>query len=326
MAAICCWCGTGLDRVTPDVIAESPWVCPTRACMDRQLKWSVIATQKGKPSRGLYVPLPRQVQWHEAVYDRQITRLLVGGAAGPGKSKWLREMLYRFAQTVPGFHGLLLRRTHKDLDQSHLRFVPYEVAQRGGVWKASDRVVEFAHPGKPAAIIRMGHLEDSGALQNYLSAEYDCIAPDELVTFQKDEMLELFSRARSSNPTLKALRGGFEYWDTNEDGEMELMETDGSLVAGSTNPGGRGAQWIFDFFIDKAPDPEEHPHYKPQFWASHDARVKDNPYISRGYLATLKDLPEMRRRQLMDGDWHAHEGQFFDFRKLIHVADLGIAA
>lgn len=302
-------------------------MCPTPACTQRQIAWSVYTRDKGgKPQQPLYVPLPRQVQWHEAVYDKSITRLLVGGAAGPGKSKWLRESLYRLAQQVPGFHGLLLRRTHKDLDQSHLRFAPFEVEQRGGHWKQSDKIIEFPHAGKPTSIIRMGHLEDSGALQNYLSAEYDAIAPDELVTFNREEMLELFSRARSSNEALFALRGGHKYWGRNEDGDLEEMETDGSLVLTATNPGGRGARWIKDFFIDKTPDPDEHPNYIPAFWAFHGARLKDNPYIKRGYVTTLRDMSDVRRRQLLDGDWDAFEGQFFDFKKAVHVADCGIAA
>jgi hypothetical protein len=310
---------------------EQPWLCPTLACKTRQLQWAVVITMKGKPPRPVYIPTPRQVEWHEAVYHRATNRLCVGGQAGPGKSKWLREVLYRFAQQVPGFHALLLRRTYKDLDQSHLRFVPFEVAQRGGHWKISDRIVEFPHKNRPTAIIRMGHLEDKGALEDYLSSEYDAIAPDELVTFERDEMLELFARARSANEHLMALRGGYKYWDVNEDGDLEEMETDGSIVVTATNPGGRGGRWVKDFFIDQTPDRDQHPNYRAEFWAFHGARLKDNPYIKRAYVTTLKDLPEIRRRQLLEGDWDAYLGQFFDWRATKdghewHVADLEIAA
>jgi hypothetical protein len=235
-------------------------------------------------------------------------------------------MLYRFAQTVPGFHGLLLRRTHKDLDQSHLRFVPFEVSLRGGTWKVADRVIEFAHKDSPPSIIRCGHLEDSGSLQNYLSAEYDVIAPDELVTFARDDMLELFSRARSSNPHLEKLRGGYAYDGVNEDGVMERMTTDGSLVIASSNPGGKGALWIKDFFIDKTPDLEQHASYRPEFWAFHGARLRDNPYLAKSYVSTLRDLPEIRRRQLLDGDWTVFAGQFFQWLPSKHIQDLGLTA
>jgi hypothetical protein len=324
--ARCCWCGSTLTRWTV-LSPEGPWVCPTTACQTQQWQAAAVTmTPQGIIQKVLYLPTPRQVEWRAAVYHRPTTRLLVGGHAGPGKSRWLREMLYELAQKVPGFHALLLRRTHKDLEQSHLRFVPKEVFDRGGTWKLSDKVIEFDHPNKVTSIIRMGHLEDSGALQNYLSSEYDAIAPDELVTFDKEEMLELFSRARSTNEHLYALRGGHKYWDVNEDGEPELMETDGSIVVTATNPGGRGARWVKDFFIEKTPDPDEHPNYRPEMWAFHSAMLKDNPYIRRGYVSTLKDLPEIRRRQLLEGDWDAFEGQFFDWHAAKHVADLGIAA
>ena len=309
-AAHCPWCHEPLWRVWVDE-APDPWWCRTPACHHRQEQYAVFRRSidaKGTPVgplHYLYVPTPVQVEWHDAVYQRTTTRLLVGGQAGPGKSRWLRETLYQLAMQVPGFHGLLLRRTHQDLNQSHVRFVPSEVALRGGVWKIGDRVVEFPHPGKATSLIRMGHLEDAGALQNYLSSEYDAIAPDELVTFDRDEMIELFTRARSSNPALFALRG-LTYQD-----EGRTKRLDGSLVVTATNPGGKGARWVKDFFIDKTPDRETFTHYRSERWAFKSAALSDNPYIEEGYRDTLEDLPPLRRRQLLEGDWDAYEGQFF---------------
>jgi hypothetical protein len=247
----------------------------------------------------VYVPLPKQVVWHETAYDRTKRRILVGGAAGPGKSKFLREQLYRYAKEVPGLHAILLRRTFKDLDKSHLRFMPFEVEQRGGTYKGTDKIAVFEHPGQPDSIIRAGHMENDADVTDHLSAEYDVIAPDEIVTFERDAMLELFSRARSTNPALKALRG------------MPGPEgADGSLVLTATNPGGRGALWVRDFFVDKTPG-DEFPDYDPSIWAFHDAKIIDNPYISRQYAHDLLTMPEMRKRQLLYGDWTAFEGQFF---------------
>jgi phage terminase large subunit len=317
--AKCCWCASSLIRDDKGI-----WWCQTRACQDRQ-RGRYAVWHPGQ-KKYLYVPTPRQVEWHEAVYRRDLTRLLVGGHAGPGKSRWLREQLYRLAFEVPGFHALLLRRTHPDLQQSHLKFVPKEVADRGGRWKVSDKVIEFDHPGNVTSVIRMGHLEDVGALQNYLSSEYDVIAPDELVTFDKESMLELFSRARSTNEALYRIRGGFKFWAMNEDDELEEMETDGSMVLTATNPAGRGGLWVKDFFIDKTPDPSEHASYQPERWHFESAELRDNPYIKRAYVATLQDLPEIRRRQLLLGDWNAFEGQFFSgFSARTHAVALSLA-
>ena len=269
--------------------------------MKRQFRHAQYTTDnRGRVKEWLYVPLPTQAVWHEAVYDRSITRLLTGGQAGPGKSRWLRETLYELARQVPGFHALLLRKTHKDLDQSHLRFMPYEAGLRGGTWRAGDRVAVFPHKGAMDAVIRAGHLEDTGAIENYLSSEYDVIAPDELVTFDRDPMLELFTRARSTNPHLFALRG---------DAATEL---DGSLVVTASNPGGRGAIWVKEHFIDHNPDPAEFPNYKKERWAFFGARLSDNPYMAKGYREALEGVRDARRRQLLEGDWNVWEGQAFD--------------
>jgi hypothetical protein len=57
-----------------------------------------------------------------------------------------------------------------------------------------------------------------------------------------------------------------------------------------------------------------------------EARLDDNPYITEEYRQDLEDLTEMRKRQLLYGDWNAFEGQFFsEWRAGVHVADLEIA-
>jgi hypothetical protein len=316
--ATCCWCGSAL------VQAEGVWWCgsPDPKCRLRQTAWATAAQNtKTKARTWLYVPSPIQALWHEATLVRTTKNLGVGGAAGPGKSRWGRETLYWFARRVPGLHALLLRKTHKDLDQSHLRFMPHEVEQRHGQWKVSERIAVFRHKGQPDSIIRAGHMETAGDVENYLSSEYDVIYPDEVVTFERDPVLELFSRARTTNPFMFALRG----WD-DPDPDLRL---DGSFTMTSTNPGGRGALWYKDFYVTKEVDRDEFPKYNPARWQFFPARLADNPYMAAGYRESLENLPEMRRRQLLDGDWDAYEGQFFgEFRpqrdgQPWHVQELG---
>ena len=306
--AVCCWCGRAL------ALASGCWFCPNRPCTLRQLAHATYRQhESGQVLDYLYLPSPKQTSWHEAVADRSIRRFLFGGAAGPGKSRMLREQLYRFARQVPGLHALLLRRTHKDLDQSHLRFMPYELKQRDAVWRATDRVAEFAHRGAAPAVIRCGYLESDSDIENYLSAEYDIIVPDELVTFPRDPMLELFTRARTTNPAMIALRG------------VPEQDYDGAFVMSASNPGGRGGAWVKDFFIDHEPDRDEFPLYQPSQWAFYPAYLRDNPYIKTGgYTESLSSVRQARMRQLLDGDWNVFEGQFFDeFRSATHVRDLG---
>ena len=145
----------------------------------------------------------------------------------------------------------------------------------------------------------------------YLSTEYDRIVFDELVTFPMGTALEIMSRARTSKPT--------------------VIEEGGAQVWAGSNPGGRGALWVKSFFVDRVVDPEEFPHYDPNRYAYVDARLSDNPYIDPAYRQTLEELPAMRRRQLLEGDWLAFEGQFFDWLPTKdgqpwHVSDQGVTA
>jgi phage terminase large subunit len=89
-----------------------------------------------------------------------------------------------------------------------------------------------------------------------------------------------------------------------------LAAGDAQVWAG-TNPGGRGAMWVKEFFIDHAVDRKEFPSYDPERYGFVEASLSDNPYISSSYKRDLEDLPEQRKRQLLLGDWNAFEGQAF---------------
>lgn len=295
--ALCCWCQSPLIK-----LSEHWWCGGTAECRQRQMAHAqFLHSKKGALKEFLYVPLPKQTTWHEATYLRDVTRLLVGGAAGPGKSTFIRRAHYEFATLVPGFHGLIVRKSIPDLKKSHLMFLPHEVTQLGGRWLEGDKIAVFKHKGQMDSVIRAGHFEDRKAIEDYLSAQFDLISPDEVVTMEKDPTLELFTRARSTNTALFELRGR-----PHDDPEQVL---DGSFVLGGTNPGGR--MWVKDHWISKAPDPEEHPNYDPAKWLFLDAKLKDNPYITGGYVQSLRDMRESRRKQLEDGDWDAFEGQMF---------------
>lgn len=302
-AAICCWCSSPLVKVA------AQWFCGNAddSCRVRQARHAQFTTDsRGRLKEWLYVPLPKQTVWHEAVYQREVTRFLIGGAAGPGKSTCIRRILYEFAKQLPAYHAIILRKSIPDLKKSHLRFLPHEVGQLGGRWYEGDKIAVFPHAGQMDAIIRAGHFEDASAMDDHLSAEYDTVAPDEVVTLPRDTTLELFTRCRSTNAALYALRGLKIPAATPDDEEEDL---DGSFVLAGTNPGGQ--LWVKDNWITKAPDPEEFPNYTAARWAFFDAKLKDNPYIKSGYVKSIRDMREARRRQLEDGDWDVFEGMFF---------------
>jgi hypothetical protein len=294
--AICCWCQA------PLVQAEGAWWCSGAVgCRTRQTEWALAATdKKTKARRWLYLPTPKQVDFHAAT--RQTRRVLYGGQAGPGKSHALRWGLYRDCLTIPNLNCLLLRRTFQQLEQTHLGEMLREQKLINANYMTGEKVMRFPN----GSVIRAGHCETVADAQNYLSTEYDRIAFDELVTFDRDMALEIMSRARTSKAAVKAA-GDAQVW-------------------AGTNPGGRGALWVKEFFIERTVDRGEFPSYDPGRYGFVEASLDDNPYISEQYRRDLEDLPEMRKRQLLYGDWNAFEGQFFsEFRQGVHVADLEVA-
>lgn len=125
-----------------------------------------------------------------------------------------------------------------------------------------------------------------------------------------------------------------------------LRTTDQSLplfMRATTNPGGPGHSWVKRMFIDPAPagkkfaatdietgEPMVYPagHERAGQALFHrrfiPASLKDNPYLMADgqYEANLLALPEMQRRQLLEGDWAIADGAAFpEFRQHIHTCD-----
>ena len=85
--SVCCWCGSPLVKVA------GHWWCghPTsNVCRARQRKHAQYAVdRKGTATELVYLPLPKQAVWHEAVYDAALVyvkkcRVLQDGLLRPG--------------------------------------------------------------------------------------------------------------------------------------------------------------------------------------------------------------------------------------------------
>lgn len=300
----CCFCQEPLKRTGSD----RPWMCFTPACWQRCLTWAITLekTVKGKGTgeiaAWLFCPTPKQTQFFEQQKATKYT--LFGGAKAVAKSYAMRWGAYREALRIPGLRVLLLRRTYSELEQSHLLDMPAEalkLAPVGAHYKSGDREFWFANQ----SLIKAGHCETEADVNKYLSSQWDLILFDEVVTFTLNMFLAIASCARTTKAPVIA-EGGAKVW-------------------GATNPGGRGAAWVKDLFIDRTPDPEQFPSYVPGQWGFVPGTLESNPYIEQGYRQTLMNLPPILRKQWLDGLW-VFEGQFFDFDPDTHVQDLGIAA
>ena len=291
--ATCVWCKSALIRDDRGV-----WWCHRRACQDRQ-RASGIAVG----NRRWFTPLPLQAEFESI----RAPRKLFGGAAGGTKSFGARRLAMRRLYSIPKMQALLIRKTFPELERTHIRALRREAPELGWTWVESRK--ELVLPN--GSILECGHLEDEAAVQKYLSAEYDLIIVDEAVQIEPDFLMELMSRARTSNEAVKAA-GGAEVW---------LL----------TNPGGPSHGLLRDLFIAHTPDTERYPamarSYDPNQWVYVPAKLDDNPYLDPDYEhLSLTGLRKARYEQLRHGDWDAAEGQFFEeFSARTHARDLALA-
>ena len=240
--------------------------------------------------------------------DDQRTYVLIGGSAGASKSHAVRWGAYWWALTIPQCRILLLREVSDELKRSHiLGLMDVDVPALGGSF-VTNPVPLARWPN--GSFIEGGHMEDAASVKRYLSSEYDIIIAEEGSLYAPEALLELTTRARTTNPAMRA-KGGARIWIP-------------------TNPGGPSTDVLRQLFIDRTVDEDEWPEmareYRPEEWISVRGLVEDNPYMDPGYergLAVLKQA--WRYQQLRYGDWYAAPGIFFDqFSQATHVVDLDL--
>jgi len=241
---------------------------------------------KDAPLTWVYRPTPHQVVFHQS----REPFVLYGGARGGGKSHALRWDAYKRCLTVPNYRAILFRRMLTELEEYHIdratTEVPLLTGGRGAVVADECR---FGNGSK----LKFGHCKDIGDESKYLGAEYDWIGFDQWEEFVQSQTVAIMGSGRS------------------------VMEGVTSMVRGTANPGGPDPQHLIDLFIDKR-GLEGVDGYEPALWRYIPARVYDNPYLMdpdgsfRSYVQLrLAMYDPIRRRQMLDGDWRAREGQFF---------------
>ena len=261
----------------------------------------------------IFEPNPGPQTEFLAAPEREV---LYGGAAGGGKSYGLLADPLRYFGNA-NFNGLILRRTNDELRELVWKSQElYPKAYPGAKWQ--EKKSQWIFPS--GAKLWMTYLERPEDVLRYQGQAFSYIAFDELTQhatpFAWDYMR---SRLRTTDPDLPL------------------------FMRATTNPGGPGHQWVKRMFVDPAPAgkpfdatdletgdvmkyPEGHEKagkalFKRRFIP---ATLKDNPHLfsDGSYEANLLSLPEMQRRQLLEGDWAIAEGAAFpEFRHKDHVIE-----
>jgi phage terminase large subunit len=270
-----------------------------------------FARTKTEKKTWFYLPIPAAIPFHAS----HTLNICYGGAAGGAKSHSTRYDAYRHCLVIPDFWSILMRRTHEELNRNH---VLKAVGECAAINYFFDKTVMDITPSthllkfpETNALMTFGHCQNLGDEEKYLGPEYDEFRPDEMATFHKQQIVGVAGRLRSVN------HGNF-----------------GRVLArliGTTNPGGAFTLWIKEWFRDKICDLAENPRYKPENYEFINARLYDNPFLmdADGTFTSYEDrlyaYSRSRRRQLLNGDWSAIEGQFFEeFSDKLHVGVLDI--
>lgn len=235
---------------------------------------------------------PKQLEAAKAL--REFKYLLYGGAAGGGKSYFLRwiaiRLLIYYAQTynVTGVRVGLFCEDYPSLNDRHLSKIPFEFpTYLGRLNKSSHEFV--LDPRYGSGVIAFRNLDDPS---KYLSSEFASILIDEL-TKNKREMFD-FLNMRMRWPGIKDVK-----------------------FIGATNPGEVGHGWVKKLWITRDFKDEN---YDAEEFAFVQAKYDDNSYLDESYEKQLGSLPENLRRAYMEGDWDIFAGQYFpEFRREYHV-------
>ncbi len=249
----------------------------------------------------LFQPHPGPQTEFLAASEREV---FYGGARGGGKSYALLVDPLRFC--AESYHvGLLLRKTMPELRDliEHSKKL-YPKAYPGAKWREQDKEWRFPSGARQ----EFGYAETISDALRYQGRAYNWIGIDELPQYDSPKIwYDLRGSLRSAHGIPLYMRA-------------------------SGNPGNIGSHWVREMFIDPAPPGEAFeiainlPDGRKKTISRRfiQAKLKDNPSLMQNddYLIMLASLPEVKRKQWLDGDWDAFENSAFpEFHKAIHVVE-----
>lgn len=236
-------------------------------------------------------PYPKQVLFFEA----KARYVAYGGARGGGKSWAARTKAVLLALNNAGIQILLLRRTMPELRENHV--VPLLKALKGiAEYKESTKTFLFPNESR----IVLGYCKNENDVLQYQGQQYEVIFMEEATQFSEFQFQTLTESNRVSG----------------------LCKTDFKpRMYFTCNPGGVGHAWVKRLFIDRNYKNSE----RPEDYVFIQSKVYDNAFIMEhdpDYVRTLENLPEDRRRAMLDGDWDVYAGQYFgEFDREVHVIE-----
>ena len=225
-----------------------------------------------------------------------------GGARGGGKSYAMLIDPLRYCDKQH-HRGLLIRRSMPELrDMINHSQRLYGRAYPGAKWREQEK--EWRFPS--GARIEFGYAENLTDVLRYQGQSYTWIGVDELPQYATPEIYNfLRSSLRSVDPEIPV------------------------YMRATGNPGNVGSLWVKEMFVDPSePNKAFDVHIDTMAGKKSitrrfiPAKLQDNPYLMQtdDYMIMLSSLPEVQRKQFLEGDWSAFENSAFpEFDMSVHV-------
>src|SRR5210317_1383525 len=275
--------GKETQLLTEDIIESAP-----KTIQEHVKSQEVIFKPNGGPQTEFLAASEREVFY--------------GGARGGGKSYAMLVDPLRYCHKQK-HRALLIRRTMPELRDliNHSQQL-YPKAYPGAKWREQEK--EWKFPS--GARIEFGYAENLTDVLRYQGQSYTWIGIDELPQYPNEDIYNfLRSSLRSVDPEIPV------------------------YMRATGNPGNVGSMWVKEMFVDPAPANTKFEieiktpvgvkkitrRYIP-------AKLQDNPYLMQtdDYYAMLASLPEVQRKQFLEGNWEAFEDSSFpEFNKHLHV-------
>lgn len=241
------------------------------------------------------------------------TEILYGGAAGGGKSFFMRAIAIILCFLIPGLNVYLFRRIREDLIKNHMEGPSsFQVMLGLLVISGHVKIVEDEIRFWNGAKIFLCHCKDEKDRFKYLGAEIHVLLVDELTMFT--ERIYRFLRSRCRSPGLVIPKWAMDFFMAKFG--IKLNEKIPLILCGS-NPGGIGHGWVKAGWIDRLKPLEIKRMSKKEGGMLRQyvpAVLEDNPHVDADeYAGKLEGLgSDELVKAYRYGVWDIIAGAYFD--------------
>src|SRR5688500_7282985 len=223
--------------------------------------------------------------------------VLVGGAVGPGKSRFLVQSAHALAKAYPGVPILIARRDLTDIKKSTEIEWQKAIDQRlftpewGGQYNKSERW--YRYPS--GSMVYFGEMKD---WESYKSMELGRIEYDELTEISEDNYLNMDTRLRWVTG-----QGSCERLECKEVAGDDWYEHPTHPLYQNISASNPGPGWVKARFVD-----EKRPNHYFRQLTTYDNKALPPDYIP----SLLRDHTASWVNNMVNGHWDAFEGMVFE--------------